>query len=220
MAKTLAEILSICDELVPNRVPTTTKVKFLNDILITARKYNTEITTLYTTGTVTSTAVYSLPSYIRVEDLTYVGISNSTFNTTVIAAHTTTLYSEYKFMGQDDPETGLRYWQYTSTSIGITPMPDDDYYMVLKYKPYLGPFSSTADPSSDAAQVINVNDFLTNYIQDKLCSKIAKSMSYPRLDLANNYEMDANENLSLATMNYYKWTQSHQKRRISYKRWW
>lgn len=220
MPKTVGEILDICNELVPNRIGTTTKVKFLNDILATVKKYNTEITTLYTTGTVTSTAVYSLPSGVKVEDLTYVGISNSTFNTTTIAANSTTIYLEYKFMGQDDPEVGLRYKEYTSSSIVITPMPDNDYYMVWKYRPPLGPFSSTADPTSDATVTIDVNNFLTNYIQNKLCAKIAKSMAFPRLDLANNYEMDAVEDLNNATMNYYKVNQIKQKRRISYKRWW
>jgi hypothetical protein len=220
MPKTVGEILDICNEIVPNRVNTTTKVKFLNDILAIAKKYNTEITTLYTTGTMASTAVYSLPSYVGINDILYVGISGSTFNTTTIAAHSTTIYLEYKLMGQDDPEVGLRYKEWSSSSIQIIPMPDDEYYMVLKYKAPLGPYSSTADPTTDATQTINVNDFLTNYIQDKLCSKIAKTMAFPRLDLANNYELDAMDNLNQAIAYYYRLAQTRQKRRISYKRWW
>lgn len=217
--KTLGEILDLCDELVTNRISSTTKVKFLNDILHTVRKYNTKSITLYTDGTAADTQTYDLPSYVSIEDITYLGVSNSTFNTTVIAANSTTYYVEYKFKGQEDPEVGLRYFEH-STQYGLYPIPDDAYYMKIIYNPYLGPFSSTADPSSDAAVEINVDGHLTNYIQDKLCAKICKSGAFPRLDLANNYELDAMENLNLAMNNYYKTISKKSKRNISYKRWW
>lgn len=219
MAKTVGEILDLVDEIVPNRINSTTKVKFLNDILMVASRYNTDSIVLNTTGTIADTQTYDLPSGTKVEDILWLGLSNSTFSSTDISAASTTVYTEYKFKGIEDPESGLRYFVH-STQLGLIPVPDDAYYLRIEYNPYLGPFSSTASPSSDSTTILNINSYLINYVQDKLCSKICKSVSFPRLDLANNYELDSIDSLDQAKLHYYKTLQARSKRNISYKRWW
>lgn len=212
MTKKVGEIIDYVDEMVSNRVNSTTKITFLNDIMVTAKEYNTETAILNTTGTVADTQTYDLPAYVKVEDIIWLGVAASTFGTTVISAASTTVYSEYKFKGIEDAEEGMRYFQHT-TQFGLIPVPDDAYYMRIEYMPYLGPYTSTDTE-------ITLNSHLINYIQDKLCSKVCKSAGFPRLDLANNYELDAMEHLNNAKRIYFQTLQQKSKRNISYKRWW
>ena len=59
------------------------------------------------------------------------------------------------------------------------------------------------------------------YLQNKLAARVCKSGSFPRVDLANNYEIDAEFKLGIARTHYHNTKFKKQaKRNISYKRWW
>lgn len=215
MAKTIAEIIAWVDEIVPNKVESTTKQIFVRDLLGVGSdvyKYNTELT-WHSTKTVANQNEYDLPAGVKVEDLVWLGVSNTTYNSTDVLG-TTTPFVEYKYYGLEDTKEGSRYTNYT-TQLSITPTPDDAYHMKMIYKP------NYSAASSDSTTVLNLNNPLLEYLQNKVAARVCKSLSFPRIDLGNNYEMEAESKLDRARMHYYNNRHSkYSKRNISWKGWW
>lgn len=215
MPKSIAEILAWVDEIVPNKVNSTTKQIFVREMLGPGSeiyKFNTELTYL-TTSTVQNQNEYNLPSGVQVHDIVWMGVSNTTHNSTDVLG-TTTAFTEYKYYGLEDSKVGSRYTNF-STQLSISPTPDSAYHMKIIYKP------SYYTSSSDSTTVLNVSNPLLEYIQNKLAARVCKCGSFPRVDLANNYERDAQEKLDVAKTYYFsnrhRW---YSKRNTSWKRWW
>lgn len=218
MGKTITEILSWVDETVPNKIATTSKQRFIQDLLGRGGdvyKYNTELV-WQSTATVADQNLYDMPAGVQVRDITYLEVSGTTYNSTDVLG-TTTPFTEYKFHGLEDAKVGNRYTNFT-TQLSITPTPEDAYHYRYLYKPaYVGPYTAT----SDSTTVLNMDSVLIEYIQNKVAARVCKSGSFPRIDLGNNYEIEAESKLSNAKMNYYNLKHRTQsKRNISYKAWW
>lgn len=215
MSKTIGNIIDYVNLVIPNKLEDATKIIFLSDLLGDGdfHKYNPETIT-FDTQTVEDQSEYDLPTGIRVKDLLYLGISPTTYNSTDVVG-TTTLFTQYKYYGLEDAKYGSRYTNYT-TQLSISPTPDDEYHMRMIYKPFYGPYNTTADTTT----IILANNTLIEYLQCKVAARVCKSMAFPRIDLGNNYEIEAASKLSNARINYFKEKRSYSNRNISYKRWW
>lgn len=215
MGKTIGDIITYVDSVIPNKITEATKIIFLSDLLGEGdfRKFNPEIVQ-YDTYTVADQSEYDLPASIKVKDLLYLGVSPTTYNSTDVVG-STTLFQIYKYYGQEDSQIGQRYTNYTS-QLSLIPTPDDSYHMRMKYRPFYGAYSA----SSDSTTIIEADNNLINYLQNKVAARICKSMAFPRIDMGNNYEIDAEMNLNNARLNYYKTRRAESNRNISYKRWW
>jgi hypothetical protein len=218
MGKAISEIIGWVNEVVPNKVNSTTMQVFLKELLGVGSevyKFNTELT-LNSTKTVANQNEYDLPSGVRVEDIEWLGVSNTTYNSTDVLG-TTTPFNEYKYYGLEDEIQGCRYTNFTS-QLSITPTPDDAYHMRIIYRPS---YAALGVASSDSTTILNLDNPLIEYLQNKLAARVCKSGSFPRIDLGNNYEMEAESKLATARMQYYKIKHVKQsKRNISWKRWW
>jgi hypothetical protein len=195
-------------------VDSTTKMIFIEDIFKDVKEFNTDYVVSDTTPTASSQATYSLPTGVSWKDLIYVGISPTTFNTTNVVGSTTP-FVEYLYKTKRNEETGMQWWEYTSSSIRINSLPDNAYHMQFRYLPSL-----VCNASSDSTTLIQANDLICDYIQNKLASQIAKFGAFPRVDLSNNYELEAMDKLTrvkIASKQMY-WRRLGYA--ISYKDWW
>jgi len=214
MSKTVGQVINFVDQMVPNAVDSTTKMIFIEDIWKDIREYNTEYVSSDTTPTASSQADYSLPTGISYRDLIYVGVSPTTFNTSNVVG-TTTPFVEYLYKNSKDTETGMQWWEKTSTSIRINGIPDDAYHMRFLYLPGL-----ICNASTDSTTYLPGNDSMADYVQNKLASQIAKFGAFPRVDLANNYEMEAADKLTKVKIESKKMKWGRRNTKISYKEWW
>jgi hypothetical protein len=214
MAKTVGQVISWVDQMLPNGVDSTTKMIFIEDIYKTIKHLNTECITSDTTPTASSQADYDLPSGVDFKDLMFVGISPTTFNTTNIVGSTTP-FVEYSYKSWKNAEVGMQYWENSSSNIRLASIPDDAYHMRFKYLPSL-----ICNASTDSTTFIPGNDFMVGYCQNKLASQVAKMGSFPRIDLANNYELESDEFLNKARVESMKFKLKRKGYNMSYKDWW
>lgn len=216
--KTVGDIINYVDRVVPNNVGSSDKYVYLQDICRDVRHLNTKYDT-WDTNTITSASFYNLPTNINWTDLLWVGVSNSTYD---VAISPSTMpysdYQEYKYKGLDESITGLQWIESGDTGITLYGLSTQNKHWI-RYKclPHLV-FCTTS--SSDSTSYLNVDDILTDYIQNKLAAKVCKSGAFPRVDLANNYELEANELLSRIKLNKKQFETRTAKRKISYKGWW
>lgn len=217
--KTVGEIINYVDAIVPNAIGSSDKYVFLQDICKDIKQWNTYYDT-WDTNTSTSASFYNFPNAnIDWRDLLWVGVSNSTYD---VAVNPSTKpysdYTEYKYKGLDESVKGLQ-WIENGTS-GITfygLSTQNKHWIRYKASPSLI-FCTTS--SSDSTSFIKVDDILTDYIQNKLAAKVCKSGSFPRVDLANNYEMEASEALGKAKLIKRQLETRTAKFKRSYKDWW
>lgn len=214
MGRTIAQIIASVDEAVPNKIESTSKIKFLSDLIGDGsfRKYN-DIETYWDTYTVANQAEYDLPSGVDISDIIWVGISGSTYNSTD-SVGSTTIYVEQRYIGKDDSNIG--YTDYT-TKLALTYPPDGSYHMRVIYTPT---YRSEYRASTDSTTIIYANKPLLNWLEAKLCAKVAKIGSFPRIDLANNYEIEAANYLSEAITTYDYKKRKRSRKQISYRDWW
>jgi hypothetical protein len=215
MDKTLAQLLAWVDESVPNRIPTTSKLRYIAENLGDSMfaKYNSA-KTWYDTYTVADQAEYNLPTGIRVTDLIYVGVSGTTYNTTDVIG-TSTPFNEYKYAGLRDDKSPS-YTDYT-TQIALVPAPDDAYHMRLIYTPQ---YRDMGCELTDSTTIISADTPLINWLQSKVAARVCKSMAFPRIDLGNNYEIDAESYLGDARLNWYNNKRRLSKTNIGWRDWW
>lgn len=213
MRKTLTQIIGWADAIIPNKVATTDKYVLLSDLLGEGdfKKYNSFENT-YEFQVTTSAAEYDLPAGVQVTDITYVGVTATTYNTTNLLKSTTP-FTEYRYVGRDDE--GMGYTNYTS-QLAFVPKLTGSYHCRIKYKPIYGPYTAT----SDSTTIIVADNSLINYLQYKLAARICQSMAFPRIDLANNFEISAETELSNAKTEYFRKKRYTSKLNLSYKRWW
>jgi hypothetical protein len=216
-SKTITQILDYVNSKVPNGVSTSDKIVYLSDIVngYDFEKYNTEHTT-WSTGTSSNCATYTLPTNVLIGDIRWFGISETTYNSTDVIG-TTTPFTEYKYAGLREGAKTNCYTDFNSPNVvAIRPIPDTRYHMKVIHKSKHSQYSA----SSDSTSVITAPIPLITYAQYKLSAEICKSMAFPRIDMANNYEIDAAEALARAKMLHAQYMRSMSKVNISYKDWW
>lgn len=213
MSKTVGQIINFVDQMLPNVVDTTTKMIFIEDIFKSIKEYNINYVRCTTSYTSSTTPIISLPTGVDWKDLIYVGLSPTTYNSTNVVGATTP-FEEYTYRPDKNVDMGMNWWEYTSSSIVLS-KPDDAYHIDLKYLPSL-----ICSASSDSTTLIPANDEIVDYIQNKLASQVAKFGSFPRIDLANNYEMEAQDLLNKVKIESKKFKWRRRNTGISYKEWW
>lgn len=216
MPKSVDSIVAYCNEILPNRLQTTTIVTFLDEAFKTIRHYTPD-TTNWTTQTVSSQAQYTLPNNINVRDILQFHISNTTYNSTTVVS-STLCWDEYNFVGYRDYYKARSYRRATTNNsttyaerIVINPIPTDVIYIKVLHWDY--------PVTSDSTTIIK-NDFMVDYLQSKTLAKIAKTGHHPRIDLANNYELDAEEALMKLKRERSHVENELAPRHLSYKEWW
>jgi hypothetical protein len=220
--KTVADYVSYVNEVVPNNVATTSKYTFLQDILKDIRDLNTYYETR-DTNTSTSASYYNFPTTDMLwSDIQWLGISNSTYN--VAISPSTMPYSDYteiKYKGLDE-EIDSYQWVETGTSgiilYGLST--ENKHWLRYKCLPTLIFGLSSGIGSSDSTTVIQVDSLLADYIQNKLAAKVCRSGAFPRIDLGNNYEMEAQDLLARAKLNKRIADTKRAKFKVGYKDWW
>jgi len=204
------------DEIVENVIATTTKIRFINIALQEARPWMTKVET-FSTQTVADQQLYNLPTGVKVSDILPEGVylTQTTYNTTTVVS-STLFYNKYKLRGRLCPLEGSQFFEYT-TQLGISPVPDDVVYLKVMYRHVPGEYTS----SSDSTTIFDYDSDIMNYLKNKTIARICKAGKFPRLDLGNNYELEAESNLDNARMNWYKMERRRKNQNaISYRDWW
>ncbi len=186
MGKLVSEIFAYINEILPNSVASTTIYTYFNDECKKYWKYLTN-TTQNSTVTATTQTAYNLPSTdIHFWMLKNVRVGDST-------ASSDTVYSTYLFVNTTDDLSDNCYYDAKGNKVGIYPPPtsdEDDFPIVFEYQE--PPRFITA--ASDTTSITNFDDDLTEVIVNNICSKIAKTGKFPRVNLANNYMIDGQVN--------------------------
>lgn len=184
-AKTLGQVLTYINEVLPNALNTTTIITFINDELRGIWKDATS-TKIGEFNTVSSQYYYSLPTDCDFDMISENGLYIAT--STGVPTSTFT-YNKYSYAGDDEELDGYKYYFVPGGFMGVYPIPDKNYNAKLKYQARPTLFSST----NDSTTYFDIDQDSIMYLQDKVMAKVAKSGNAPDVDLANNYEMDAEE---------------------------
>lgn len=216
--KTVGDIVSYVDRVVPNALATTDKMGFLLDIARNIREYNLNYET-YDTNTSTNVNIYTVPSsHLSYRDIIWLGVSNSTYDV-AISQSTCPIsdYTEFKYKGKDE-DTGSNQWlEHGSSAVYIYGLSTQNKHW-LKYR--CVPHLEFGLNSSDSTTIVNVDNVLTDYIQNKLAAKVCRSGAFPRVDLSNNYELEAQELLSKVRLNKRILDTKRNPLKIGYRDWW
>lgn len=181
--ETLADFLSYVNEILPNRVNSTTIVKFVNEESRQIWKYMTNIEYDYSLKTSSGIALYSLPTACQLDAIKSVMVSDST------AITSTCSFSDYTFIGQDGELTANNYYVGVNGSIGLYPVPTvTGYNIQLEYQERPTIFGYA---TSDTTTLFNLDRDYLDFIRCKVMSRVAKTGNSPDVEMANNYEMDA-----------------------------
>lgn len=214
MAESLNDVLNYINSLLSNGISTENKVTIINDILKNDWKHFTS-TAYHTFNTASSQVYYDMPTNCKVYHIVENGVGVCATAST--AATSTTIYEPYHFIGQDETQESNVFFECSTstTQIGIYPTPNDVYPARIKYQVYPTLMTSTATTT-----VFNVDDDFINYVKNKAMSVVAKSGKFPRVDLANNYEMDAKEILRKVKLRKKQEKTKTSRYRISYQGGW
>lgn len=180
MAETLGQVLNYINEILPNRMNSTTIVTLINNETRKIWKHMTS-TQLYNFDTITDQAYYNLPSDCDFESIVENGVMIS--NTT-----NSTSYTVYTYCGADEELTGNRYFEGLTNTFGLYPIPDNSYSARIKYQE-----RPLQIASSDTATQFNLDQDYIDVIKFRVMSRVAKSGNNPDVDLGNNFELDAIE---------------------------
>jgi hypothetical protein len=216
--KTVGDFINYVNSIVPNAIATTDKYVYLQDICKDIKDYNSYYDT-WDTNSSTNAAFYNFPSSdINWRDVLWVGVSNSTYD---VAISPSTMpysdYTEYKYKGMDESAATQQWCEVGSSGVTFYGLSTEDKHW-LRYKcipPLVFGFAS-----SDSTTIIKVDDMITGYIQNKLAAVVCRSGAFPRIDLGNNYEMEALEALGKLKLRKKQLETRTAKFKRSYKDWW
>jgi hypothetical protein len=216
--KTVADIIGYVDNVVPNSITSTNKMAYLLDLCRDIKEYNVNYDT-YDTNTSTNLSIYELPSsHLTYKDLLWVGVSNSTYDVAVSQSTCPISdYQELKYKGEDEPIEGRQWIEQGSSSLYLYGLSTENKHW-LKYRCI--PHLTFGLNSSDSTSKVNVDDLLTDYLQNKLAAKVCRSGAFPRIDLGNNYEMEAQDLLSRVKLSKRILDNKKTGLKIGYKDWW
>lgn len=208
---TLGEVLDYIDTVLPNSLTTATKVIFINDEIKELWRDMSPYE-IYEFDTVENQTFYDLPTNTKFDQIYEDGLKIAT---TTGSVNEDTLYNTYSFCASEDELTGYRFFDGLESNFGIYPEPDSIYDAKLKIIQYPTLYAVT-----DTSKVIGLDRDYIKLLKLKVLSRVAKSGTFPRVDLANNYYMDAVE--LEKKMKYYSKYQKHKDKRhsASYKEGW
>jgi hypothetical protein len=216
--KSIAEIVAYVNSMLPNNVATTDKYSYIAEIARDVRKYNLNYDT-WDTNTSTASNIYALPSsHLTYRDIQWIGVSNTTYDA-AISQSTCPFsdYTQYKYKGMDEQQESQRWIEMGSSQILLYGLSTaDKYWIKAKYTPHL----KFGLASSDSTTILNINEKIENYIQQKLAARICKSGAFPRIDLGNNYELEALELYNEIKQDYFDLERRKASLKIGYKDWW
>jgi hypothetical protein len=209
--ETLGDLLSYLDIILPNALTTATKVILINDEIKEIWR-NMSPTILYEFNTAVDTIFYDLPSHTTFDQIYNQGL---TISTEIGTPSDDTVFNTYSFCASEDALQGYSYFNGLENNIGIYPTPDAIYAARLKIIQYPTLFATT-----DTAITLTIDQDYIKLLKLRVLSRIAKSGSFPRIDLANNYYMDSVE-LERRMKYIQKMKKSKDRRKIiSYKEGW
>jgi len=219
--KTVAQIISYVDGLVPNAIPATDKYGYLSEIIEDIKEYNTVIG-MADTNTDTNVSIYTLPTGINWNDLRQVLLlANTTYaatNTSSNLNNSTTRWSEVFYKGFKDAELAYQYNEINTSQITLLGLSTENkHHLRYKYTPSLS-FSITG--TSDSTTILEMDNCITHYVQDKLAAKVCRSGAFPQITLGNNYELEASEKLTKVKLNKRKADLARSPKKVSYQGWW
>ena len=182
---TLSDVLTYIDTVYPNKTGSTMKITFINDEQRKIFKYMNPVG-MATITTIADQFSYALPSDCNIDLIEQVLVTNTT--TTVDSS---TPFNNYEFAGLDQEMSGGNFYYDAFGKIALYPVPDKNGYtgrVIYSKRPVL--FASTV---ADSTTNFNLDADWLDYIKFKVIARVAKSGSYPDIDIANNYEVDAME---------------------------
>lgn len=217
--KTVADFINYVNTVVPNAVATSDKYVYLAEICRDIKDLNTYYDT-WDTNTSTSASFYNLPSSdIGYQDIKWLGVSNSTYD---VAINPSTKpysdYTEYTYKGLDESDVTGKWIESGTTGLCIYGLSTENKHW-LRYK-CVPPLTFCTTSTTDSTTLLRVDDTLTSYIQNKLAAKICRSGPFPRIELGNNYEMEAQELISTVKTRKKQLETKTAKFKYSYKGWW
>jgi hypothetical protein len=212
VSETLGQVLTYIDTLFPNALTTATKVDLINAEQrkiwehMTSTNYYDSLTTL------SSQALYSLPTNVTIDMVAENGIMISNSTEPVTSTHS---WTSYEYAGADEELTGNRFYDGLNGLFGIYPVPSSGGYPIrIRYQEYFTAFAST-----DTSVQFNLDQDYIDLIKYRVMSRVAKSGKFPNVELANNYEMDAREIERKMKIKQAKDKAKTPKSRWSYKEW-
>jgi hypothetical protein len=185
VSETLSQVLGYINELLPNRMNSTTIVMLINN---EQRKIWRQMTSTnyYEMVTASSQAIYNLPSDCEFDMIAESGIM---LGDSTNAVTSTTIFEPYTFCGADDELAGNNYYEGVSGTFGLYPVPQYANYPIrIKYQE-----RPTLFASSDGSAYFNLDQDYIDLIKFRVMSRVAKSGNNPDVELANNYETDAEQ---------------------------
>lgn len=186
MAETLGQALAYINELFPNKMNSSTIVTLINNEIRRTWKDLTSTNIDDTLTTLSSQAIYSLPTYCDFDMIAKNGIMVAT---STGAVSSTTVFEEYSYCGPDDELDGNKYYEGLTGTFGVYPTPETAGYPIrIKYQE-----RPTLFASSDTSVEFPTAQDHVDEIKMRVMSRIAKSGNKPDIGLANNYEVDADK---------------------------
>lgn len=213
MAETVAEFISLLNEMYPNSVNSSTIYTLINN---EKRKY---WDILSSTGTYLfnlSSGVqdYTLPTNCEFTKIKENGLS--VFNTTSTAYTSTNTFENYHYVGQDEEVTGNVFFEnYTTSKLSINPIPTNGFLARLTYQKRPDIYAT-----SDSTSIWDLDQDYIDLIRYKVISRIAKMGHSPDVEIANNYEMDAMELERKIRMKQANYKVKTTRKRTSYREGW
>lgn len=217
MPKIITDMIAYINEFLPNRANSSTINTFIDDEAKRIRRFIPDILD-HSTQTVADQQTYNLPNNIRISDIISMYMSATTYNATTLVTSTLD-WRKYKFAGYEDRYMGEIYFKATtenssvnSDRICISPIPDDVVYFKISHWAY-------PNTSNGTTTIIN-NDTLVAYLENKVMAKISRMGNHPRIDLSNNFELEAESYLRVLKRERENKELALSSKRIGYKDWW
>jgi len=216
MPKTITEISDYINEMLPNRVNSTTLVTFIDDEFKLIRHFTPDYN-VWSTETAANTQNYTLPNNIKADDVISFHVSGTTYNAAAVVTSTLD-WNKYDFVGYEDRHKGGSYFKASTGTanyadiICLNPIPTDITYLKALYWDY--------PQTSNGSTTIISNDYVVAYLTNKVLSKVARVGNHPRIDLSNNYEIEAGDILNDLKREREKVVARLSPTRKGYKDWW
>jgi hypothetical protein len=194
--ETLLGVVNYIQEVLPNGVNSTTIYYLLNNNVRKVWK-DACSTESYYVKSATDVFFYKLPANCNFEAIVEKGVSIS--DSTETAVTSTHNWTPYTYAGQDEALTANQYYFSTGSSassspcIGLSNVPTTAGHLIrIKYIARPNTITSTIDTTT----IFNFkSEDYVDVIRSMTLSDVAKVGNYPDIELANNYFMDAQEQL-------------------------
>lgn len=188
MSETIQQFKDYINELLPNRINSTTITILVNNEMRKIWHQMTSTEFYDSLTTISGQVFYSLPSDCDFEMIAENGIM---LGDSTNAVSSTTVFTNYSYSGADEELEGYKYFEGLGQTFGIYPAPTSDtdgYPIRIKYQKRPTLFAST-----DSSVQFPLDQDYIDFIRFKVMSRICKSGNSPDIELANNYEADAME---------------------------